>query len=387
MRFDKFWRKSRAVDDGEELIEKPQKEKIKLRLPTAVKVIYIISAACALLYVLFLCSSGFSDFFNRYISSIFRAVLAKLTGWIPFSLAEFLLLLIPVWVFLLTRIILKKFGDSLSELLSAVVCVLCVVAIIFSTFTLGFAPAYRGSTLDEKLGLKQEEVSSEDLFRTAMILANHIEEESRNVYFGGDGFSVMPYGYSEMNDKLIAAYNKVCDSHGFVQRLDSRIKPVMLSEAMSYTHITGVYTFFTGEANINVAFPDYTIPFTAAHELSHQRGIARENEANFMAFLVCVGSDDAYIRYCAYLNMYEYVMSALGSADIERYIEARYALPNNVSRELIAYSEFYEKYRDSVASEVSGTVNDTFLKLHGTEGVKSYGMVVDLAVAYYKIYE
>ena len=387
MRFDMFWRKRQSTEESEELSQDIKKEKFRLRLPVAVKVIYLIAGACIPLYVILLCSTGFSDFFNRYISSVFRAVTATLTGWIPFSLAEFLLLLIPVWVFLITRAILKRFGDSLSELLSAVVCVLCVAAIIFSAFTIGFAPAYRGSTLDVKLGLEQEDVSSEELFRTAMILSEHLREESRNVYFGSDGFSIMPYGYSEMNDKLIEAYNKVCDQYKFVQRLDSRLKPVMLSEAMSYTHITGVYTFFTGEANINVAFPDYTIPFTAAHELSHQRGIARENEANFMAFLVCVGSDDAYIRYCAYLNMYEYVMSALGGADIERYIEARYSLPKSVSGELIAYSKFYDKYRDSAASEVSETVNDTFLKLHGTEGVKSYGMVVDLAVAYYKTHD
>ena len=75
----------------------------------------------------------------------------------------------------------------------------------------------------------------------------------------------MPYSYRELNDKLLDAYDVICDEYSFVQRLDSNLKPVMLSDAMSYTHITGVYSFFTGEANINVAFPDYTIHYTAAH--------------------------------------------------------------------------------------------------------------------------
>ena len=361
-----------------------KKKKFDLRLPLAVKIIYMVAAVCIPLYAAFLLSTEFSDFFNRYISSFFRAVLAKLTGWIPFSLAEFALILIPLWVFLITRLIMRRYGETLKEMLSAIVCIFSVLAIVFSTFTLGFAPAYRGSTLDKKLGLEQAEVSADELYDTAVILAELVSEESKKVVYGKDNFSVMPYSYSEMNDKLIAAYDTVCDKYDFVQRLDSNLKPVMLSEAMSYTHITGVYTFFTGEANINVAFPDYTIPFTAAHELSHQRGIARENEANFMAFLVCINSDDAYIRYCAYLNMYEYVLSALGSADAELYISARYSVPLAVSNELIAYSDFYDKYRDSAASEVSETVNDTFLKLHGTEGTRSYGMVVDLAVAYFK---
>ena len=377
--------KSRQSDDINE--EAPKSKKLSLRLPLAVKIIYLIAAACIPLYVVFLFSTRFSDFFNRYISSVFRAALAKLTGWIPFSLAEFALILIPLWVFLITKLIMKKYGETLREMLSAVVCIFSVLAIVFSTFTLGFASAYRGSTLDKKLGLEQAEVSADELYDTAIILADLVSEESKNIVYGRDGFSVMPYGYSEMNDKLIAAYDTVCNKYSFVQRLDSNLKPVMLSEAMSYTHITGVYTFFTGEANINVAFPDYTIPFTAAHELSHQRGIARENEANFMAFLVCINSDDAYIRYCAYLNMYEYVLSALGSADATLYTSARYSIPQAVNQELIAYSDFYDKYRNSTASEVSETVNDTFLKLHGTEGTRSYGMVVDLAVAYFKTQE
>ena len=193
----------------------------------------------------------------------------------------------------------------------------------------------------------------------------------------------MPYTLDEMNDRLIDAYDRICERYSFVQRLDSRLKPVMLSEAMSYTHITGVYSFFTGEANINVAFPDYTIPYTAAHELAHQRGIAREDEANFMAFLVCMSSEDAYIRYSGYLSLYEYVASALYSASPQHYQQVASSLIPEVRGEMAAFSAFFDRYRDSVASEITETVNDTFLTMHGTEGVRSYGMVVDLAVAYY----
>ena len=60
-------------------------------------------------------------------------------------------------------------------------------------------------------------------------------------------------------------------------------------------------------------------------------------------------------------------------------------LPLNAQREMWAYSDFFDKYRDSVASDISGAVNDAYLNFNGAEeGTKSYGMVVDLAVAYYK---
>lgn len=103
-----------------------------------------------------------------------------------------------------------------------------------------------------------------------------------------------------------------------------------------------------------------------------------------MAFLVCIESEDRYIRYSAYLNLYEYVANALYSADPDLYFQVRAKLSNDVKGEMRAYSEFYDKYRESVASDVSEAVNNTFLVIQGTEGTKSYGMVVDLAVAYYK---
>ena len=153
---------------------------------------------------------------------------------------------------------------------------------------------------------------------------------------------------------------------------------------MSYTHITGVYTFFTGEANLNTNFPDYTLPFTAAHELAHQRGFAREDEANFIAFLVCISSDDDYVRYSGYLNLYEYLAGPLSRANKDYYSAIYYSVPENTILEMRAYSKFFDKYRENIAEKVSESVNNSFLTINGTEGTKSYGMVVDLAVAFYK---
>jgi hypothetical protein len=82
--------------------------------------------------------------------------------------------------------------------------------------------------------------------------------------------------------------------------------------------------------------------------------------------------------------MMEYVASALYQADPSLYKELvkEYARP--VRQEINAYWDFYEKYQDSVVGEISGAVNDAYLQLQGTPGTRSYGMVVDLAVAYYK---
>lgn len=371
--------------EAQKQTERPVQNERKLKLPLVCKIIYALAALCAILYICFICFPEFSDIFNRYVSPFVRGFLATLTGWIPFSLAEFLLLMVPFIVIAIVVFGLKRYSSSWRDVLIFSLTILSVAAYVFSTFTLGFVPAYRGSRLDKKLGLDKQPVSAEELRDTTYAVLEELTAIESEIGFKSDGFSVMPYSYEELNDKLMDAYDIACEKYDFIPKLHSRVKRIMLSEPMTYTHISGVYTFFTGEANINTNFPDYTLPYTAAHELAHQRGIAREDEANFVAFLVCKESDDVYIRYSAYLNMYEYLRNALYSASPDYYAETYYSVPVNCRKEMTAYSKFFDKYRENVIEEVSESVNDTFLTINGTEGTRSYGMVVDLAVAYYKV--
>ena len=327
----------------------------------------------------------FSDWFNQTVSVWGRRLLAALTAWVPFSLAETLVCLIPLLLVVLVVYGYRHYCDTTREMLvyiGMLVSVLCVVGIIF---VWNFAAGYYGTTLDQKLVLVREKSSADDLYETAELLRKEIDALEDEIIFLEDGTSLMPYSYEEMNDKLLDAYERFCEKHDFIDTYDSRVKPIMLSEPMSYTHITGVYTFFTGEANINVHFPDYTVPFTAAHELAHQRGVAREDEANFIAFLVCMESDDPYIRYSGCLNVYEYVSSALRSASPSLYRQSYERLPAAIKREEVAYALFFEQYRENTAANVSQAANNSYLQSQGAaEGTRSYNMVVDLAVAYYR---
>ena len=356
------------------------------RLPLFAIILYGLAGVSLILYIVMTKSVAFSDWFNQGIGAGVRSGLSLLTSWIPFSLGEAVIILLPLALFLVLRLAVRRYCGSWRAAFVYVGILFSVVATLFSAFTLGFAAGYRGSALDQKLELERAPVSAQELYDTALILVDNINSLTEEVDFGNDGFSVMPYTLSEMNRHLNDAYTMTVDvdGYGFITHVDSRVKPVLVSEVMSYMHITGVYSFFTGEANINVNFPDYTIPYTAAHELAHQRGIAREDEANFVAFLVCIGSEDPYIRYSGYLNVYEYVINALWRADKDLYYKAVAHLNDEVKHEMTAYNRFYDKYRESTVSQVSNTVNNSYLQSQGTPGTRSYGMVVDLAVAYYR---
>lgn len=358
-------------------------------LKNAYKGMYVflgLALAAAIAHYICTQSAPFADFMTEQVCAAIRFLLAKLTSWIPFSLAEMIIILLPLIIVLLILItihIARRFNKKaycryVSFLLSA-------ISLFYSLFVLTLAPGYQGSTLDVKMGLDRREVAAEELIETAEILLEGAESTLDEVYFRCNDCSVMPYSLNEMTDKLNNAYAIAAEKYDFISPLRSSVKFVMLSHPMSYTHITGVYSYYTGEANLNIQFPDYTLPYTAAHELAHQRGIAREDEANFVAFLVSLESDDAYIRYCAYVNMLEYVMSALYQASPDTYSTFYATIDRRIVGEFYAYSAFYDQYRENVAADVSQSVNNSYLVSQGqTAGTRSYGLVVDLAVAYYK---
>lgn len=352
-------------------------------VPRGTKIAAIVALAAGILHLLACCHTSIADFLNDTIGFFSRNLLATLTNILPFSVAETALLsLLPLAV-LFAVFAVRAAGDR--HRFRRLIAILLIIPLaLYTVFacTLGFA--YRTETLDVKLGLVRKNVSAAELYETAVIVQEEAAARLDKIAYSQSGSSVMPYSFQEMNECLLAAYDRLSEEHFFLRTMKSRVKPVLNSEAMAYAHIAGVYTYMTGEANVNLVFPDYSLVFTSAHELAHQRGIARENEANFVAFLVCIGSEDVYLQYAGYLNMLEYLINALAVADLDRLDALLDACPDELLREMIAYNEIFDQYRDSVVGEISGSINDAYLQSQGTPGTRSYGMVVDLAVAYYR---
>ncbi len=358
-------------------------EKIKRKVPKFAYVLFGIAILSIVLYIIAIANPTFADFFNRYISTVPRGILATVTNILPISFAELFIICSPIIIFFIIRFAVKRYTASWHDVGIFCITLLSIISLLFSIFVFAFGIGYHTHELDKKLDLDKKEVSAKELAETAEWLISEVNSYVNYLPFEEKGGSFNRHSIRETNNLLLDSYSKLSDEYEFLPRLTSFVKPVMLSKPMTYTHISGVYTFFTGEANVNTNAPEYSIPYTIAHELAHQRGIAREDEANFIAFLVCINADDPYLQYCGYMNLCEYVLNALYSADQKLWEETYRKLNNRAIYEMIEYNKFYEKYRDNVVGEISGAINDAYLQANGTVGSRSYGLVVDLAVAYY----
>jgi hypothetical protein len=207
--------------------------------------------------------------------------------------------------------------------------------------------------------------------------------------------------------------------HGSVPK-----RPV-LSPVMDMVGVSGMYWPFTGEANVNAGIPLALVSFTACHEQAHQRGIASEDEANYVAWLVCNESGDALLQYSAHFTVLLYALNALARVDPEVHewvtdgnhnikalsapreddqelsYEPREDLRGENARDeelatrlghrlprisgglysdLLKVREWQQRNAGAIR-DVGRKINDTYLRANAQAGVVSYGRVVDLVIA------
>lgn len=377
--------------DEKIIIEQKEKKKIKFwsLCPIWCLVIYCITVCTFILMVIYKNNEALSDFVNKIFGNSVRFVLTQISNIIPFSIAELLLLSSPILIvlifFIINKIVNRPGIDVRLTYVKILAVVLALLCIFLSINWLVFLPSFSGSTIDKKFGFDRSDVTPQELYDTGVIILDNINKDLDEIMYPMDTYSSMNMTYSELNEELNKAWNNVYDKYHVLQKMPSRVKPVLLSYLWTYTHISGVYFPLASEANLNINYPDFIVVSSAAHEMSHQRGVGREDEANFCAFIVCIESDNPYLRYSGYMDVLGDIMNSLSGADPTLYNKLVGQMDERIIGEFNAYSKFFDKYRKNVAATVSNAVNDTAIKIRGQEtGAKSYGLVVDLVCAYYK---
>jgi len=160
-----------------------------------------------------------------------------------------------------------------------------------------------------------------------------------------------------------------------------RPKGAGVSPILSRLGVAGIYLPFAAEPLVNLTLPEVELPFSASHELAHAQGLAREDEANFVAYLACRLHPDADFRYSGALVAGFYVLAALDAVDRHAAHEREALRSAAVRRDVAAVAAWSARYEGPLR-EAGERVNDAYLRSQGArEGVRSYGRMVDLLLA------
>lgn len=311
---------------------------------------------------------GFATWYAHHIYPILVIVFGGFFGIFPVSVVELALYLL---ILLILAAVIRYLKRPVHLLCRGF---LLISALLFS-YTVSCGVNYLAMPFSEYAGLEAGQYTEEELKELCRYLVDKVNETATSERFADHRQEWLQEGVRAMQ-RAGAQYPSLS---GFYPRP----KPVMMSAILSVQQLAGIYVPFTIEANFNQEMTDYNIPHTICHELSHLKGFMREDEANFIGYLSCVGSDNQAFQYSGYMSGWIHAGNALAAVDMEAYIELHQELSQEVRDDLAENSRFWNRYDGRIA-EVSTQINDTYLKINRqADGVRSYGRMVDLMLSYY----
>jgi len=343
-------------------------------------------------YLLTLITPHFPSFMEHYysqgINKLYRQGLSLFFGLFPFSVYEFLLygvilIVLASFCYRFYQILIKRthWKKHLSKWLIHILNFALVLwCLLIYTWTLN----YSRLPLENTMSLELSTHSTEELADLYSHLIEKLNALSFEVTRDENGYMTIPGGYQNVFPRTKDAYEALSKDYPQFGGRFGNPKPVTLSKLMVHTNITGIYSPFTSEPNVCTAILPQDLPATAIHELAHLRGIAPEDEANFVATLTCTYSQDVDFKYSGYFLALIHASNALYKASPETLYALNASLNEAVRLDLEHHNAFWQSYQGTT-SKISSTLNDSYLKANGVaDGEASYGRMVDLLLAYYK---
>jgi len=339
-----------------------------------------------LLVILIKLSSLYSGFIEQYYSNGIYPAVSKiqrfLFGWLPFSLGDlvygFFILVILVKTFQLLKILLKR-KYSRRYFLEGLKQIIFFFLFVYVFFYLLWGLNYSRKGIATQLDLKMTRYSLAELDTLTNVL-----EQRLNYYAGLVEPAQRDSFYKKRNlfRESYEAYKMGVQQYPFLNYKPRSIKPSLFSYVGNILGFEGYYNPFSGEGQVNTTIPVFMQPFVACHEIGHQVGYGKENEANFAGFLACRLHPSPVFRYSVYFDMYNYTINSLLRNDSARARQYLDALDPQVKKDYDELRRFFKKYQNPIEPVITWIYGKYLQANNQPAGKRTYSEVIAFLIAY-----
>lgn len=322
------------------------------------------------------------DWWLAAVSMPCKRLLSALVDPLPFSVCELgaTLLILAALVLLLRAVWRGRQGVAyaLAALADWVLNLAVLLVWGYAMVCALWGTQYYGAGFAEKAGMTAPAVSIEQLTAITDYYAARVAETADAVPRDPDGgFAVSK---ADILTTATGLYDALTPRWPFLAGPERRPKPAFYSKLMSAWGFTGYLCPLLGESTLNVDCPAVFLPVTIAHEQAHQRGVAAEQEANFVGVMAAVQCGDAVYAYSGWLFGYLHLSNALHGVDAAAASASYESLPPSAKADLAANNAYWARWEGPVR-ETGERVYTAFLQSYGQDlGMRSYGACVDLLV-------
>ncbi|MBI4473037.1 MAG: DUF3810 family protein [Acidobacteria bacterium] len=243
--------------------------------------------------------------------------------------------------------------------------ILSGAAVAYLLFFWTWGINYHRMPLVSKLPFDREKTTPENIGQFAQKAAARLND----LYDARLGVAVDPERIRNEASRRAARVVTVID--GTSWQAASKVKTsVVVNPWFRIAGVDGMFNPLGHEPVVSKTLLDVEQPFVMAHEFAHVRGYPAEGDANMIALLATVMSDDLSFQYSGWLHLWLY----LRSRELDEHLD------EGPRTDLQRIFERARTERIQWISNVQTAVLDLFLKANSVEqGVRSYSEIVKLA--------
>lgn len=319
---------------------------------------------------------------NFYSNKLFiwiRNICLWLTNWTTISIGD--LFYISFFLILIFKLI--QLSRKTRKFKFYMVYFISLVSKIYFFFHLIWGLNYYRTDLSEKLALESDYTQEEllDFLDETLAFTNQLHlkittNDSTPVQFN--------YEDTKLKETLNRKISLASKDYFFVEDLQTKIKPSLFSIPLTYSGFAGYINPFTNESQYNSQLIDFKKPVTIVHEIAHQMGYAKENEANFIAYWVLLKKGNQLHQYSASTSILRHLLGEVYSIDQNLFEEYKACINFGIRENYRESQEFWESYANPI-EPIMKQFYTSYLNVNNQpEGMKSYSYVTDLLINYNK---
>lgn len=324
-------------------------------------------------------------FYSSHFYFYFSKILRFLFGWIPFSIGDILYFFAGCWlIWKIIKNVRLLFKKQISKKMAFKKCLklLLILAFVYIVFNIFWGINYDRKGIAYQLNLEHLQYDTSDLKMLQKILLEKVNETKTIVVRNHEAYP----SKKDLIAGAVNAYQQAQKKYPFLNYKIVSVKSSLYGTPGDYMGFTGYYNPFTGEAQINTTVPDFMQPYIATHEMAHQLGYAKENEANFVGYLAAVSSTDTLFHYSTYFDLFLYANREVYYFDSVASREAVQQLILPVKEDIIELKKFDRAHRSFIEPAITWMYGN-YLKMNNQpKGIHSYNAVVGMLITYYKKY-
>ena len=324
---------------------------------------------------------------ERYYATGLYPLIARLQrilfGWIPFSIGDIFYAVAAIWLLAGLVTLIKKSirrqadGAYFLRLVRRVVFSLLTVYVVFN---LSWGLNYDRRGIADQLQLQVKPYSTTELGGLLQVIVTRLNTldsvsrtrrealGSRHVLFAG----------------AIRSYDSLATRDPRFAYPYPSVKTSLYSYLGDYLGFGGYYNPFSGEAQVNTTLPVFTQPYTACHEIGHQLGYAKENEANFAGYLSARSSEDPAFRYSVYFDLYLYAARELYARDSMLLKPIKKQLRPSIREDFKELQRFNRQYENPLEPVIRRLYGGFLRANRQPQGMMTYNEVIAWLIAYAK---